>query len=88
MSKLSKLLANIKHYNNELFQNIEKITIIDKSRIYIQNYNEIEEIQDKFIKLSKILIIGEDLKVISISKYFLEITGKISDIKLGAMNND
>ncbi|QVK19162.1 YabP/YqfC family sporulation protein [Mycoplasmatota bacterium] len=83
MKKLSQVFSKLKNVNDEMFLNVEKITVINRNKIYIQNYQEIYEIDDEFIKLSKITIKGKNLKLLSISKYFLEISGEILDINLG-----
>lgn len=83
MKKITNLFSNIKNYNDEVFLRLEKITIIGRNKIYIQNYDEIEEIQDHFIKLKNVTIKGNNLKITSVSKYFIEIVGKIDDIHLG-----
>ncbi len=87
MKKISNIFSKIKNTNDALFLNIEKITIINRNKLFIQNYKEIIEISDALIKLTKITIIGKQLKIVSISKFFVEITGQILDIRLGDVSN-
>ena len=44
MKKITNVFSKIKKANDELFLNIEKITIINRNKIFIQNYEEILEI--------------------------------------------
>lgn len=83
MKKISQVFSKFKNVNDEMFLNVEKITIINRNKIFIQNYEEIYEIDDEIIKLAKITIKGKKLKILSISKYFLEISGQILDVNLG-----
>lgn len=88
MKKLTNVFSKLRSVNDQLFLNSEKITIIDQNKVFIQNYNEIKEIQDEIIQLSKITIVGRKLKLVSISKYFIEISGDILKVELGAINHD
>jgi hypothetical protein len=85
---MGKIFSNIKHYNDQLFENVEKITIVDREKVYIQNYNEIIEIKENEIRLSRLVIKGKNLKIVGISKYFLEVNGNISDVFLGAIKDE
>ncbi|MDF2698549.1 MAG: YabP family [Haloplasmataceae bacterium] len=88
MKNMGKIFSNIKHYNDQLFENVEKITIVDREKVYIQNYNEIIEIKENEIRLSRLVIKGKNLKIVGISKYFLEVNGNISDVFLGAIKDE
>ncbi len=88
MKKMTNIFSKIKNVNDQLFLNSEKITIVDQNKVLIQNYNEIKEIQDEIIQLSKITIRGSKLKINSISKYFIEISGIIQKVELGEINYD
>ncbi len=89
MNKLTNLFGKIKNVNDEMFLKVEKITIVNKSKIYIQNYGELHEINDDMIKLSNMTITGKNLKIMTISKYFLEVTGMIFSVNFrGDMNEE
>lgn len=83
MKKLRNVFTKIKDINDEYMLNNEKVTIMNRSKVMIQNYDKIIEINDEVIRLSKLKILGQNLKLKTISKYFLEITGKINLIDFG-----
>ncbi len=87
MSKISQIFSKLKNANDEMFLNVEKITIVNRKKIYIQNYKEIYEIGDTLIKFAKVTIKGQHLKIVTISKYFVEISGDIIDVNLGDVND-
>jgi sporulation protein YqfC len=83
MRPIGAVFSKIKKINDEIFLKHEKITIIDRNRLLIQNYGEILEINDDLIKLSKMTITGKNLKFEMISKYFIEISGNVKKLDLG-----
>lgn len=83
MKKVRKVLTKLKKMNEEVFLKEERITIVDREKFLIQNYQEIAEITDKEIRLKTMRILGNDLKIMSISKYFLEVNGKLEMIVFG-----
>jgi len=88
MKKVKGFLGKVNEVKDEMFQNVEKITILNRKQVFIQNYDEVEEINDEYIKLRNVKIIGKFLRIKSISKYFLEIIGEIDDIKLLGGNDE
>ena len=42
MKRVNSILGKLKKYNNEMFLNNEKVTIIDKNLLFIQNYHDIK----------------------------------------------
>ena len=75
MRPIGAVFSKIKKINDEIFLKHEKITIIDRNRLLIQN--------DDLIKLSKMTITGKNLKFEMISKYFIEISGNVKKLDLG-----
>lgn len=88
MKKVKGFLGKVNEVKDEMFLNVEKITILNRKQVFIQNYDEVEEINDEYIKLRNVKIFGKFLRIKSISKYFLEIIGEIDDIKLLGGNDE
>lgn len=62
-----------------------KTIIIDNNALYIENYKTIEYFDDKNIKIFcknlSIIIVGNNLKIDSYSKFSIKISGTISNIE-------
>lgn len=86
MKNIKSVFTKIKNLNDEIMLNQEKITILNRNRVLIQNYGEILEINDEVIKLTKLKITGKNLKLAMISKYFLELNGNIYHVDFGDYN--
>lgn len=86
MKRIKSVFTKIKNFNDEMMLNNEKITILNRNRVLIQNYGEILEINDEVIKLTKLKITGKNLKLAMISKYFLELNGYIYHVDFGDHN--
>lgn len=88
MKKVKGFFSKVNEVKDEMFLNVEKITILNRKQIFIQNYDEVEEIKEEYIKLRNIVVTGKLLRIKTISKYFLEIVGDIEDIKLLGDKNE
>ncbi|GEM_PF-1011904 len=88
MKKVKGFFSKVNEVKDEMFLNVEKITILNRKQVFIQNYDEVEEIKEEYIKLRNIVVTGKLLRIKTISKYFLEIVGDIEDIKLLGDKNE
>lgn len=88
MKKVKGFFSKVNEVKDEMFLNVEKITILNRKQVFIQNYDEVEEIKEEYIKLRNIVVTGKLLRIKTISKYFLEIAGDIEDIKLLGDKNE
>jgi YabP family len=83
MKKVKELVTRTKDIQQSLLLNDEKITIINQGKIMIQNYQELLEIDEKKLTFKNLIITGKDLKILNISKYFVEIEGQILGLAFG-----
>ncbi|NLC94694.1 MAG: hypothetical protein GX676_03270 [Bacilli bacterium] len=88
MKKVKGFFSKVNEVKDEMFLNVEKITILNRKQVFIQNYDEVEEIKEEYIKLRNIVVTGKLLRIKTIIKYFLEIVGDIEDIKLLGDKNE
>ncbi|ERJ13827.1 YabP/YqfC family sporulation protein [Haloplasma contractile] len=86
--KITDLFNNVRSVNEKMLYNMQKITILNKNNIYIQNYSEILEIGEEKIQLKELSIIGKNLKIVKMSKYYIEIIGDIHDLHFGDDRNE
>jgi hypothetical protein len=80
VNKAKNLLRQIKSANDELLLKDQRITISNQNKCFIQNYDEVLEIADNQIILKSMTIQGQRLKIVNISKYFIEISGTIDSL--------
>ena len=80
MKKIKEVVSQVKDYGNQLMLNCERITVSERKKVFIENYNDILEITDDFIKFKELVINGNKLRIISVSKYFMEIAGQITGL--------
>ena len=59
-----------------------KISIENKI-VAVDNYEQIIEISDALIKLKKLIIKGNNLKIKYLDKYRVVLQGEVNEIKLG-----
>lgn len=60
--------------------NNKKISIYDCSKIVIENYKNILEINTNKIKIDNYTILGVNLKIVKIDEYYIIICGHIEKI--------
>lgn len=83
MKQFRHFVDKTKRMEEQFFLKQEKVTIIDQEKVFIQNYSEILEISESSIRLKNMTINGNNLRMRTISQYFMEIEGTITGIELG-----
>lgn len=82
MKNIKRMVHKTKDFKNQMSLSEQKVTILNKSKMFIQNYEKLIEITDDVITLQNLKVIGKKLKIVTISKFFIEITGTIYTIQL------
>lgn len=59
-----------------------KLSIYNNTKIVIENYNNIIDLNDNKIMIDNYNIIGTNLKIPSIDEYYIIITGLINNINI------
>ena len=59
-----------------------KLSIYNNTKIVIENYNNIIDLNDNKIIIDNYNIIGNNLKIPSIDEYYIIITGLINNINI------
>jgi hypothetical protein len=83
-NKVKELVTKTKDIRQTMLLNDEKITIINQGKLMIQNYQELLEIDDTKLTFKNLIITGRNLKILNISKYFVEIEGQIFGLMFGS----
>lgn len=83
MKVLRNVTQKTKQMEETLFFKEEKVTVINGKKVVIQNYKDLISITDTEIILSNLKVIGRQLRLKLISKYFMEIEGIITGVQFG-----
>lgn len=59
-----------------------KITLHSDNHIIIRNFNELKDINDDYILIDNYLLIGKLLKITVLDESYIEVYGKIKEIKI------
>ena len=59
-----------------------KVVLYSDKRIVIRNFKELKDINDDYILIDSYLFIGKLLKITILDEGYVEIYGKISEIKV------
>ena len=65
-----------------LFNEDVKITLNSNKRLIIKNFKELKSINDDYILIDNYLLIGSLLKITILDESYIEIYGKITEIKI------
>ena len=65
-----------------MFNEEIKIVLYSDKRIVIRNFKELKDINDDYILIDMYLFIGKLLKITIIDEGYVEIYGKINEIKV------
>ena len=83
MKNLRQFVNKTKDIRKTVTLSDEKITIVSQSKIWVQNYQELKEITDDQLTLKNLKISGKEIKIMVISKYFIEVEGNFNKIEFG-----
>ena len=65
-----------------------KISIYGFKRVVIEGYDRILSIAATEIRFNNFVVIGSDLKIITLDTYLIEISGDIQEVKNEVYNNN
>ena len=65
-----------------LFNEDVKITLYSNKHLIIKNFKELKSINDDYILIDNYLLIGSLLKITILDESYIEIYGKITEIKI------
>ena len=65
-----------------LFNEYVKITLNSNKHLIIKNFKEFKSINDDYILIDNYLLIGSLLKITILDESYIEIYGKITEIKI------
>lgn len=87
MKVLRQVTQKTKQMEEAMFFKEERVTVINERKIIIQNYRDLLSISETEVVLSNLRIVGEDLRIKTISKFIMEIEGKIHHLSFGGVNH-
>lgn len=58
-----------------------KLILYDNYKVIVENYNELKEITNEKIIIDCYFIFGQNLKIVTIDEFLIQINGKINNIE-------